>query len=383
MTLSELAAEIGAELVDAPAAGGPAAGSASGGPPSDAGGRIVRACNVLEAAGEGDVSFLSNPKYAKHLATTRATAVIVAAATASAGVEVSPGTVLLKTTDPYYAWTLAVVRLHGHRRHPHRGVHPAAHVDPSAQIGEGTVIYPGAYVGPGTRVGRDCIIYANAAVYDECVLGDRVIVHANASIGPDGFGFATHKDPDGVWRHHKIPQVGNVVLEDDVEVGSNTSIARAAIGSTVIGQGTKVDNQVAIGHGVRVGPHCLLVAQVGIAGSTTLGHHVTAAGQVGIAGHLKIGNAVTMAAQTGVGFDIEDQATIMGRPSMPIGRARRVFSLYTQLPEIVARIKQLEQDVGELSDAGEPAGDADGGRVRAEPDAPTGDGDVGNRAASS
>jgi UDP-3-O-[3-hydroxymyristoyl] glucosamine N-acyltransferase len=262
-------------------------------------------------------------------------------------------TALLKTADPYFAFMKAVMKLHGHRKHPHSGVHGDAHVDTTATIGEGTVIYPGAYVGPKVKVGRDCIIYPNAVIYDDCVIGDRVIIHASSVIGVDGYGFATHKG-----EHHKIPQVGNVIIEDDVEIGACCSIERAALGSTVIGKGTKIDQLVVVGHGTRVGPHCLLVAQTGIAGSVILGHHVTLAGQTGVSGHLKIGNQVTVGAQSGVISDIDDQQTVVGSPAMPASHARRVYMLFTQLPTIVERIKALEQQMEELA-----TGDDDGAEV--------------------
>lgn len=320
MTLTQLASEIGAEVVGD-------------------GSLTVSSVATLEEAGPGQVSFLSNAKYVRHLETTRATAVIVAGAVRSDRVA------LLRTRDPYYAFSRAVVLLHGYRRHPHAGVHPQAHVDPTATVGEGTVIYPGAYVGPRARVGRDCILYPNVTVYDDCVLGDRVVLHASTSIGHDGFGYASRRDPDGVVRHHKIPQAGNVVVEDDVEMGANCSVDRAALGSTVVGRGTKFSNNISIGHGVRIGEHGLLVGQVGIAGSVALGHHVTIAGQVGVAGHIRVGNGVTIGGQSGVTNDVEDGATIIGSPAMPANRARRVLTLFTQLPELLDRIKRLEQAV--------------------------------------
>ena len=303
----------------------------------------VDSVNTLEDARPGQVSFLANRRYAAQLETTRASAVIVVP-----GVE-SGRVALLKTKDPYYAFARAVVLLHGHRRHPHEGIHPKAHVEATATVGERTVIYPGAYVGPRARVGRDCILYPNATVYDDCVLGDRVILQAGAVVGSDGYGYATHKGADGVPVHYKIPQVGNVVIEDDVEVGANCAIARAALGSTVIGRGAKLDNLVALGHGVKVGPHCLLVAHVGIAGSTTLGHHVTLGGQVGVAGHLKVGDNVTVAAQSGIIGDVPDQTTLMGTPAMPAGAARRVYAIFTQLPALADRVRKLEAQVGELA----------------------------------
>ena len=179
-------------------------------------------------------------------------------------------------------------------------------------------------------------------IYDDCVLGDRVIIHANASIGQDGYGFATHKGLDGEIVHHKIPQIGNVVIEDDVEIGANATIDRAALGSTIIGKGTKVGDLITIGHNRAGWMHCLLVAQVGIAGSTVLGHHVTMGGQVGVAGHLKIGDGATVAAGTGIMQDVDDKAIMIGTPAMPASQARRVYAIFTQLPDLLARVRKLE-----------------------------------------
>ncbi len=328
ITLLELAAAIGAEVVGD-------------------GNITVDSCNSLEEARAGQLSFLSNPKYIKQLETTQASAVVVAMGVSS------ERSTLLKCKDPYFSFQQAVVKLHGFRKHPHAGIHPAANVDPTATVGEGSVLYPGVYVGPRSRVGRDCILYPNVVLYDDTVVGDRVTIHANSTIGVDGYGFATHKDADGVAIHHKIPQIGKVILEDDVEIGSGCAIARAALSSTVIGRGSKIDNLVAIGHGARIGEHALLVSQVGIAGSVVVGHHVTMAGQVGVAGHLKIGDGVTIAAQSGVMSDIPSQSTMIGTPAMPAHHARRVYFIFTQLPEVAERIKKLEQEVAEL-DAEEP-----------------------------
>lgn len=297
---------------------------------------------TLAEASAGQLSFLANAKYAKDLETTGASAVIVAQNVKS------DRTTLLKTKDPYYSWCRAVVLLRGHRKHPHESIHPKAHVEKSATVGAGTTIYPGVYVGSNVKIGRDCILYPNAVVYEDCVLGDRVIVHAGACIGNDGFGYATHQ---GV--HNKIPQIGNVIIGDDVEIGANTVIARGALEGTSIGAGTKIDSQVMIGHGAKIGPGCVLVAQVGIAGSATIGKYVTMAGQVGIAGHLNIGDMVTIGAQAGVMFDVEANQTIVGSPAMPAQHARRVYSIFTKLPEVVDRVKHLEEQVQELGGSDE------------------------------
>jgi UDP-3-O-[3-hydroxymyristoyl] glucosamine N-acyltransferase len=317
LTLAQLAEEIGAELI------------------GDRSMRIFGAA-TLEEADATQVSFLANSQYEKQLQTTRAGAVIV-------GNNVSrDGLNLLKALDPYLAFARAVVALHGHRNHPHRGIHPQAFVDATAGVGEGSVLYPGVFVGPRARIGRDCILYPNAVVYDDCVVGDRVILHAGACIGSDGFGFATSK---GV--HHKIPQVGNAVIEDDVEIGANAVISRAALGSTVIGKGSKVDALVSIGHGVKIGEGGLLVSQVGVAGSTTVGHHAMLGGQVGIAGHLTIGDQVVAAGQAGITNDVPDKSVLIGSPAMPIGQGRRVHVLFRNLPELVDRVRKLENALAE------------------------------------
>jgi UDP-3-O-[3-hydroxymyristoyl] glucosamine N-acyltransferase len=320
ITLQELARKIGAEVV----------GDSSA---------EIHSCGTLEEAEKGQVAFLANPRYTKQLETTGATAVVVAP---SVNVK-REGLALLKAGNPYYAFTQAIVLLHGYRQHPHRGIHPEAHVEPTATIGENPTIYPGVYVGANVRIGRDCVLHPNVVIYEDCVLGDRVIVHAGAIIGMDGLGFSTEK---GV--HYKIPQVGNVIIEDDVEVGAMCSIQRGTMGSTVIGKGTKFGDANVIGHGVRIGEGGMFVSQIAVAGSTTFGHHVTVAGQVGVAGHLKIGDAVTIAGQSGVMNNVPDQTTVLGSPAMEATYARKVYLAFTQLPELAKRVKELEDKVGEL-----------------------------------
>jgi UDP-3-O-[3-hydroxymyristoyl] glucosamine N-acyltransferase len=334
MRLKELARLIGAEVADA-----------------KAGEVEVRSAAALEDAEAGQVSFLSNLKYQSHLQTTRASAVIVA--TATPGDAAAAGVALLRAGDPYYAFMQAVVALHGHRKHPVSGIDPRAYVDETAKIGAGTIVYPGAFVGPGVVVGRECILYANCAIYEGCVLGDRVIVHSCAVVGNDGFGYATHK---GV--HHKIPQVGNVVIEDDVEIGAGAVIARAALGSTIIGRGTKLDSVAVVGHGTRIGEHSLLVALCGIAGSVSTGHHFVAGGQAGVAGHLKIGDCVSLAAQTGVTGDLADNSVMGGSPAMPLQMAKRIALLCWKMPELFARVRDVEKQVGIKGRSG--GGDGEG-----------------------
>ena len=221
---------------------------------------------------------------------------------------------------------------------------PEAHVDASAVVGSGSILYPGVYVGPRASVGKNCILYPNAVVYDDCILGDRVTLHAGAVVGQDGFGYSTHKG-----THHKIPQIGNVIIEDDVEIGASVAIQRATLGSTVIGRGTKIERFGGDRHAARIGSDALLVSLVGVAGSTKIGHHAIFGGQSGVVGHVNIGDHVTVAAQSGVINDVPDQSLMMGSPAMPAKQARRVLTLVGQLPELLARIRKLEQQVAELS----------------------------------
>lgn len=317
---------------------------------------IIRSASTLNRAEEGDISFLANSKYEKQLYETRASAVIVGKDVGSAPVP------LLVCDDPYYAFMQIMVLIHGHRKHKKTGIspqaniadsakigvdchiHPFVTIDENANIGNGCIIYPCAYIGQNVYIGNDCIIYPNVTIYNGCKLGKRVIINANSVIGEDGFGYASHK---GV--HHKIPQVGNVVLEDDVEIGVCCGIERGTLGDTIIGQDTKIGDLVTIGHGTKVGSHCLLVAQVGIAGSTTLGHHCVVGGQVGIVGHVNIGNNVMIAAQAGVINDIGDNKVVLGAPAIDANQGKRAYTMIQYLPEMRQNIKNLQSQIEKIS----------------------------------
>ncbi len=327
---------------------------------------LIKSASTLNRAGEGDISFLVNRKYHKQLRTTKASAVIVGAETTNSPVPT------LVADDPYYSFMQIMVLLHGHRRHKKIGVSATAYIadtakvganchihdfvsiSDNARVGDGCILYPGVFVGENVQIGDESIIYPNACIYDGSKLGSRVIVNANSTIGQDGFGYASH---NGV--HHKIPQVGVVIIEDEVEIGANCGIERGTLGDTIIGQGTKIGDLVTVGHGTKIGPHCLLVAQGGIAGSTTLGHHCVVGGQVGIVGHINIGNNVTIAAQAGVINNIPDGQIVLGAPAIEVNQGKRAYGMIQYLPEMRQNLRALQSRVDQLKAALEAGDDGD------------------------
>jgi len=314
---------------------------------------LLRGVATLDQAGPGDLTFLTNPRYAHLLASTRASAVIV-------GPEVTEAPcALLRCDEPYVALARALALLTPAAR-PATGLHPTAivaadaEVDASASIGPYAVVEararigarvvlgPHVVVGTGAIVGEDSWLHAHVTVREGCRLGARCVVQNGAVIGSDGFGFATSRD----GTHVKIPQRGPVVIEDDVEIGAQTAIDRPAVGETRICAGTKIDNLVQIAHGVIVGRGSLLAAQVGIAGSAQIGNYVILAGQAGIVGHLKIGDGAIVGAQTGVSNDVEPGARVVGSPPRPIGEWKRSIVRVDKLGELYDRVKKLEAKLG-------------------------------------
>jgi UDP-3-O-[3-hydroxymyristoyl] glucosamine N-acyltransferase len=311
------------EIVDL--AGGEFAGDRS---------RMVSAVAPLASANGDQLSFLSNRKYAAELEATRAGAILV-----PKNLEGNDDR-WIRVDDPYFAFARIMTRWFSNRPRP-KGISPKAVVAASAKlgdnvalghfaivgdnvvIGDNVTIFQGVSIEAGSVIGDDCIIYPNVVIYDGTQIGRRCIIHSGVVIGSDGYGFATHGG-----KHHKIPQIGIVRIEDDVEIGAGSTIDRAALGETVIGEGTKIDNLVQIGHNVKIGKHCLLVSQVGIAGSTELGDYVAVAGQSGFSGHLKIGNRVQVAAKSAVLADVPDDTKVMGSPAVPFTEfARRHAAL--------------------------------------------------------
>lgn len=322
---------------------------------------LVTGLAGLEHAGPGDLTFVAARGRAEQLAGCKATAVII-------GMDFEPDRPALRVSDPYatFASLLEMHELAVDQLFP-PGVHPTAVVDPSAEvaaasIGPYCVIGAGATVGAGTRlgphvvigpeavVGRDARLHAGVCVRERCRLGDRVILHAHCVVGSDGFGY--RPGPQGLI---KIPQVGIVVVEDDVELGAATCVDRATVGQTVIGRGTKLDNLVQVGHNVVIGPHCAISAQTGISGSCRVGSGVTMGGQVGLADHLVIGDGVRVGAKSGLHRDTPAGSEVFGYPALDAREAFRVASALRKLPDLLRTVARLERQLAREDRAPEDA----------------------------
>ena len=312
----------------------------------------------IEEGTPGALSFLSNPKYEHYIYDTDSSIVIVSK-------EFVPArpvrATMIRVDDPYGCFA-KLLELYVANKPQKEGISPLSSIHASAKvgekcyvgefavIGEGAVvgdnckIYPQVYVGDRVRLGKNVTLYAGVRIYEECVVGDNVTLHAGCVIGADGFGFA----PNEKGEFMKIPQIGNVVIEDDVEIGANTCVDRATMGSTRIKKGVKLDNLIQIGHNVVVGENTVCASQVGIAGSTKVGHSCMMGGQVGIAGHLTIGNGVKLASKSGVSNSIDDGQTYMGSPALPGTKFHRAHAIYRNLPELSNRVHQLEKALEKL-----------------------------------
>ncbi len=321
---------------------------------------IVSNVSKIEEGKEGSLAFLANPKYEQYIYETKASIVLV---NKSFVPKNKIQATLIKVNDAYKAFALLLdlyVQAKGALK---SGIEQPsyisenvtmgeelylgafAYIGKNATIGKNVKIYPQVFIGDNVKVGDDCIIYAGAKLYDDTVIGNRCIIHAGVVIGADGFGFAPNED--GTYK--KIPQIGNAVLEDDVEIGANTAIDCATMGSTIIRKGAKIDNLVQIAHNCEIGSNTVFAGQVGIAGSTKVGNNCTFGGQVGIGGHITIGDNVTLGAQSGVVQNIKSDQILLGSPAIDIKVAMKAYVMLRRLPEIRNDVLQLRKDLDALS----------------------------------
>ncbi len=309
----------------------------------------------IEEAGPGDLTFVSNRKYISHIKTTKASAIIL-------GLDIPPVSIpSLRTGNPYLAFARGL-DLFYRQLIPEPGIHPTAVIAPDARIGSDAAIgpyvvigagcrlgaratlYPHVVIYPGAVAGDDCIFHSGAVIREYCRLGSRVCLQNGAIVGSDGFGFAPMEN----GSYYKIPQTGTVVIEDDVEIGANTTIDRAAVGDTVIRSGAKLDNLVQVGHGASVGENSVIAAQVGLAGSTHVGRNVKLGGQAGLAGHLRVGDNAIITAQAGTSHDVEPGAVISGSPASENEVWLRYVAVWPRLPDLMRRVRELEKAVRQL-----------------------------------
>jgi UDP-3-O-[3-hydroxymyristoyl] glucosamine N-acyltransferase len=315
----------------------------------------IRGVAGLDEAKPGDITFVSDEKSLKKLDGCRASAVIAPVTTGAISLP------SVKCKNPRLAFARALAVFHARTGAPtgisdrasiaatavigkDPSIHPCAVVSAGAKIGDRVTLFPGAFVGEGSIVGDDSVIHSNVSIREGVTIGKRVIIHANTVIGSDGFGFVT----DG-GVHHKIPQVGGVVIEDDVELGAGCAVDRATLGNTVIRRGTKLDNMVHIAHNVTIGEHCLLAGQVGIAGSATIGNYVVMGGQVGIGDHVKIGDRVMVGGGSAITKDMEAGQVLAGYYAMPLREWLKVQSILPKLPEMKKRLADAEKRLAEYA----------------------------------
>jgi len=315
---------------------------------------IIDKISRIEEGVPGSLSFLANPKYTQFIYTTKASAVIV---NHDFKPEQAISCTLIRVEDAYSAFA-KVLEAYNKAKHQRTGISDKAFIAESASIGEdvyigpfvyigenvvignGVKIYPNTTIADNTSIGENTLIYSGVKVYDGTSIGKDCIFHSGVVLGSDGFGFAPQEDNN----YKKVAQIGNVIIEDDVEIGANTTIDRATVGSTIIRRGVKLDNLVMIAHNVEIGENTVVAAQAGISGSTKVGKNCIIAGQAGLIGHLKIGNNVTIGAQAGISNNPKDGAILLGSPAFDVKRYRKAYIHFRNLDRIVDRIDKLEKD---------------------------------------
>ncbi|MCQ9207789.1 MAG: UDP-3-O-(3-hydroxymyristoyl)glucosamine N-acyltransferase [Omnitrophica bacterium] len=310
----------------------------------------IQGVSGIKEAKEGEIAFVANQKYLSLIDQSGASAIITSK-------EVSQSSKpLIRTDNPSLAFAKAVSLFAKNKLKLPRGIHPTAVIgknvklgkdvaiqpyciiEDDAEIGGASLLYSGVYIGQQAKIGEQCIIYPHVSIREKVIIGNRVIIHNGTVLGSDGFGFAKIRD-----IHHKIPQIGTVVVEDDVEIGANVTIDRARFDKTVIGRGTKIDNLVQIAHNVVIGENSIIVAQAGISGSTVVGKNVTVAGQAGLVGHITVGDNAIIAAQAGVTKDVPPSACVSGYPAKPHQIAKRINAYVQKLPELFKKVARLEK----------------------------------------
>ena len=321
----------------------------------------VSSFGKIEEAGEGQLSFLANPKYEEYLYTSSASVIIV---NESLELKQPVTATLLRVKDAYSAFATLLAKYQELRQQKFNGLqHPHfisesakygkdvfigafAYLGEHVKVGNNTKLYPGVYLGDNVQIGDNCILFPGVKVQYNCVVGNNVTIHAGTVVGSDGFGFAPQAD----GSFSKVPQIGNVVVEDNVEIGANSTIDRATIGSTIIRKGAKLDNLIQIAHNVEIGNNSVVAAQAGISGSTKVGKGVMIGGQAGVVGHLHIGDGAKINAQSGVSKDIEPGKAVTGSPAHDYTSALRSQALSRKLPELEKRLKELEQLIAQLKE---------------------------------
>lgn len=312
---------------------------------------LITGVSPIEKGEEGHMSFVAQDKFADYISTSKCSVLIVSERLLTKD---SYNPTIIAVEDAYLSFQVLMnlyAEMQGRKSgiESHTQIHETAalgeeiyvgaftYISEKVKIGAGSQIYPQVFIGKNVKIGKNCKIFSGVRIYDYCVIGDNCIVHSNTVVGSDGFGFQPSRD-----GYSKIPQLGNVVIEDDVEIGANCTIDRGTIGSTVIGKGTKIDNLIQIAHNVMIGQHNVIAAQAGIAGSATIGDWNQIGGQVGIVGHIKIGNQVKIQAQSGVNNSVNDGEILYGSPAISAGDFRRNYVHFRNFSEIVKRIDNLE-----------------------------------------
>ncbi|MBT8188747.1 MAG: UDP-3-O-(3-hydroxymyristoyl)glucosamine N-acyltransferase [Croceitalea sp.] len=315
----------------------------------------VHKLSKIEEGEQGSLTFLANPKYTSYIYSTKASITIV---NRDFVPEQEISTTLIKVDDAYKSFS-KLLEYYNQVKNNKVGIENPSFVSQTTEYGEGfylgafsylgenvkigkdVKIYPNVYIGDNVKIGDNCIIFAGAKIYSESIIGNDCVIHSGAIIGADGFGFT----PNEKGEYSKVPQTGNVILEDRVDIGAGTTIDRATLGSTVLRKGVKLDNQIQIAHNVEIGEHTAIAAQTGVAGSTKIGKHCLIGGQVGIVGHITIGDRVKIQAQSGIGRNVKDDEVLQGSPALNYGDYNKSYVHFKNLPKIVSNISDLHKKI--------------------------------------